>query len=264
MKKRIGILTLLLVWMLSSTAQDKPRVSGYYGKRYLVFGGIEAMGTTQPQKVSQSDGYHLGKTFLIGAQTVVTNRSSLAVRLAYAKTASNYELSSVGADNLMWREGFKHYQLITYRGNAGISIFSLGFEWDLFVKKRGGLSPMGRYLSFGLLKHYNRFDFSDIVFTAQVTHPDISTSMEEVRLSNPTDNTSQFTELFFRYGRVHPINKNLLLDLYGKMGVLLTKIRRPLTSEGKERLSEGLVHINTRRLAYMHVFNLGIRLKFAL
>ncbi|TNE82536.1 MAG: hypothetical protein EP332_00010 [Bacteroidetes bacterium] len=258
------ILTILVLFFTSTiTAQNVKRVSGYFGHKNLLFGGIEGSTSEHPKVADPSKAYiPMNINLVLGIKRVISNKKSLALRVAYASTSSSHGIEILSND-VSWQENGNTYLANYSNGRPEIKIFSAGIEYNYFLARYGSLSPFGLYFGIGANYHYNRFNLDRVKVFATATNANNLYLTETYSLAGKSS-YSHMPEIFVRYGKVFPLNKQLLLDVYAKAGFLISNTNPQLNGTKSDLIMEAAVASQNFRLTTMNIINVGIRLNIAL
>ncbi|MFT5056785.1 MAG: hypothetical protein ACI80H_001505 [Pseudoalteromonas distincta] len=223
----LATLCLTSIQSFSQMVHVKEKASGYLGKKALLgFSGMFGL-SGEPQKASTSSNYlspSANKTFGLSIQYVISNHSAI-------RTAINISNTSATIADVVLSSGYSYgnendisannetYILDQINGTPKISDKSFEIEYKYFRPTKGGIAPLGPYLSGGISVHNIEIDLSTISLQAYSTNWRDEETMYELSYQDPIEKRTLF-ELYTKAGFSKVITDFLLLDANVRVGYM--------------------------------------------
>lgn len=208
------------------------KTSGYFGKRVVL--GITGMfsASSEPQNATY-EGFEntitLNKTFGVSLQYALSNSSSI-------RLAANTNSTSVGIyqgtverrDASGWSSSIDYgdiyydgtgYEIKNVRGTPLLTDQCIELEYKYFRSSKGGISPIGSYISGGLAAHNLESDISYITINAYSEDWRGNEIDYTLKYQNPVEKRLLF-EAYVKAGYGSMITRFLLLDANVRLGYM--------------------------------------------
>ncbi|MGB0849749.1 MAG: hypothetical protein ACPGTP_00760 [Bacteroidia bacterium] len=190
----------------------KEKTSGYFGKQAVLgFTGLFSI-SNEPQTASYKrveTGLSINKAFGANLQYALTNSSAIRIGANYSQTSVGIYQSTVERRDAGGWSSWIDYGDIYYKGNGyhirnvtgtpRLTDRSIELEYKYFRKFKGGISPLGTYISGGLAIHN---------FESDISYISISASLEDWRGN----------DIYYTLKYQNPIEKRTMIEAYAKAG----------------------------------------------
>jgi hypothetical protein len=156
--------------VLSISQSQKDKVSGYLGNKNIIqIKGMYAL-SKEPQRAMETTadvgfaGVTINKEYEINIDRVITNRKSIGLVLGTAKTSMLFN----DPQEYVAMEGGS---LSRVDGTPAITDKYLGMKYKIYNRRKGGLSPVGRYWAFNAGIHNYKIDMTELDFMVYKESP---------------------------------------------------------------------------------------------
>lgn len=211
---------LLFGITVSVQAQQKERVSGYLGNRFVLGVGTEVSLSRHPQrsyKAAYEDGVTLNKTFLTYVDYAIKRNKTIGFRAGITRTSAG-----LVEDNFLKYDhshGGFDFTVGSVQGSPAIRDFSYGITYKIFKERKGAMAPVGPYFSIGVNRHDYKVDYSNVSYVMYDFAYNTGNESLIIKSDNPIHKFS-FYELFFEMGKAKPVRDKLVLDYSMKIGMI--------------------------------------------
>lgn len=224
--KKVLLFLSVCMCSVSVMGQHYARVSGYLGSRLTIGGGINVSPSWQPQKSNYTTGLGANLAFRVSSEFATSSYRSFGLKLETLTTSMVFNETS-NYFPIDWNSDGIYYQLRDIQGRPSLRSSSIGLYVKFFLKRRGALSPVGKYISLGLDICKISGDFSDVTYVVKPS--DGFNNLEDIKYKYKNPVISEYSPMcYVAFGNAIPIGRRLLLDYQINGGLFLAGINNPV------------------------------------